>query len=42
MLAAKVNFVSIFAAKARIMQQCSFDEFCDTFCDMFAAKIEII
>ena len=42
MLAAVMSFVSMFAAKARIMQQCSFNEFCDTFCDMFAAKVEIM
>ena len=42
MFAAVVNFMNIFAAKARIMQQCLFNGFCNTFYDMFAVKVEIM
>ena len=42
MLAAVVDFMNMFAVKAEIMQQCSFDGFCDTFCGMFAVKVEIM
>ena len=42
MLAAVMSFVGMFAVKTEIMQQCLFDEFYDTFCDTFAAKVEIM
>ena len=42
MLAVVMDFMSIFAAKTEIIQQCLFNKFHNTFCDTFAAKVKII